>query len=219
MTGMGVHMKNIIEEIEVERYFVGMTQTKDILETAFALGLNEDCRILDLCCGYGEMLRLYAEHFGCCGIGVDRSSEFIEQGRELIRRSGLADKVSLVMEDARTWNEAGYDVASIVGAQDVFGGFEDALRRLLGTINASGKVVIGTPYYHTRDVPQELVDYEGELETEPEIFEIVRNNCCVVTSIARGSRAGWDRYISWSARRGLRDYRNAADAEAKKEIL
>jgi len=184
----------------------------------YALGIRETTRILDLCCGYGEMLRLLSGIFGCSGVGVDISKEFIEEGTKRITESGLLDRVSLVNGDAREWKGSDYDIACLVGEQDVFEGFENTLNKLFERVNTTGRVVIGTPYYQQPDVPKELVDFEGELPTELEVFDIVRSNHCVITFIGRDTRSEWDKYISWSARRHLESYRNEKNAQTKAEM-
>ena len=207
----------IFDRIDSSSHLISMTSVELILDMGDVLGLDATSRILDLCCGYGEMLRLLAQHYGSHGTGVEISEEFVSEGRKRIERSGLSDKVRLECHDARTWPASGFDVACLVGEQGVFGGFRNTMAALFERVHAQGKVVIGTPYLTHDEVPQELIDFEGPLETEKEIFEQVKGNGCIVTFIGRGTCADWDRYISWSTRRQLAAYRGESDSQEKRK--
>ncbi len=206
----------IIDRIDSSFHLISMTSVDLITEMGYVLRLDNTIRVLDLCCGYGEMLRLLSQHFGICGTGVDTSEEFVSEGRKRIADSGLSHKLSIECRDARDWPASGYDVACLVGEQGVFGGFKNTMKALFDRVHPHGRVIIGTPYFCHDDVPQELIDFEGPLETEKKIFDLVRANDCVVTFIGRGSREDWDRYISWSTRRHLLAFRAETDPEAKR---
>lgn len=118
----------IAERIDSSHHLISMTPVELIIEMGHVLGLNEDSEVLDLCCGYGEMLRVLAQHYGSRGTGVDVSAEFVAEGRKRIDDSGLSEKVTLECQDAREWANTGYDVACLVGEQNVFGGFRNTLR-------------------------------------------------------------------------------------------
>ena len=209
--------KTIIDRIDSSSHLISMTSVELIIEMGSVLGLDTTSRILDLCCGYGEMLRLLAEHYGSHGTGVEISEEFVSAGRKRIERSGLSGRLRLECQDARTWPASGFDVACLVGEQGVFGGFRNTMTALFERVHARGKVVIGTPYFTHDEAPQELIDFEGPLETEKQIFEHVKGNGCIVTFIGRGTRDGWDRYISWSTRRHLAAYRGESIPEEKQK--
>ena len=49
------------------KYLISMTPADKIIEAGTVLGLDEKCSVLDLCCGYGEMLKLWAENFSVQG--------------------------------------------------------------------------------------------------------------------------------------------------------
>jgi SAM-dependent methyltransferase len=205
----------IIDRIDSSSHLISMTSGDLIIEMGYVLCFDNTTHILDLCCGYGEMLRLLSHHFGIFGTGIDVSEEYVSEGRKRITDSGLSHKVSIECHDARDWPASGYNVACLVGEQGVFGGFKNTMKALFDRVHAHGRVVIGTPYFNHENVPQELIDFEGPLETEKTIFELVRANDCIITFIGRGTREDWDRYISWSTRRHLLAYRGEMDPEEK----
>ncbi len=57
-----------------------MTPVDKIIELGYYANLSKDTSVLDLCCGYGEMLWLWGEAFGITGKGVDICKEFIDIG-------------------------------------------------------------------------------------------------------------------------------------------
>jgi len=63
-------------------------------------------------------------------------------------------------------------------------------------IHEGGKLVVGEVYYTQSDVPPELVEYEGHWHTEPELYEIAREEGFEVGYVARATVDDWDRYAS-----------------------
>jgi len=72
--------QDLLKKIEDEKYLINMLSADDIIRFGWEIGLNENSRVLDLCCGYGTMLKIWHEAFGISGIGVDREKSFIETG-------------------------------------------------------------------------------------------------------------------------------------------
>ena len=84
-------------------YLISMTSADKIIEAGTILGLNEKSNVLDLCCGYGEMLKLWAEKFSIKGIGVVLCSEYIEVGTQRLIESRIQDKITLKVADAQKY--------------------------------------------------------------------------------------------------------------------
>jgi SAM-dependent methyltransferase len=68
---------------------------RETLELAERAGLEQGCRVLDVGCGLGGPARLLARRYGATVIGVDVSPAFVEAGRMLTERVGLAGAVSI----------------------------------------------------------------------------------------------------------------------------
>ena len=64
-----------------------LTPEKVVL-TGKYLRLREGNRMIDFGCGYGEMLRHWAEHIGLSGVGIDVLSGHIEQARKILMYPG-----------------------------------------------------------------------------------------------------------------------------------
>lgn len=57
----------MITGLEVKKHLISMVSPERIIEFGYNLGLCKGMSVLDLCCGYGEMLRLWSEAFKITG--------------------------------------------------------------------------------------------------------------------------------------------------------
>lgn len=80
---------------------------------ATLMGVGPDTRLLDVGCGLGGPLRMAASEFGCTGVGLDLTPEFVRSARILTERCGLADRVSFETGDATRmpFPDATFDMA------------------------------------------------------------------------------------------------------------
>ena len=63
--------KTIIANLTESKFLISMTPIEKVVEIGFAAGMDSTSTILDLCCGYGEMLKVWNQAFGCKCVGVD----------------------------------------------------------------------------------------------------------------------------------------------------
>ena len=95
-----------------------------------------------------------------------------------------------------------YDVACCIGASEIWGGFRptlEALKRAIvpgGPGPPGGQIVIGEPYYTQKELPQELIDFEGEWHTEVELLDIIHEGGCELRHILRASSDDRDWYTA-----------------------
>ncbi len=69
-----------------------------------ALALNEADTVLDLGCGWAELLtRAVRRTAQAAGIGVDTNPGELQRARTLVSDRALADRVTLVEQPAETW--------------------------------------------------------------------------------------------------------------------
>lgn len=57
--------------------------------------------LVDIGCGWGGMLIYAAKHYGVRGLGCSLSKQQVEYATELVKREGLSEKISIVLEDYR----------------------------------------------------------------------------------------------------------------------
>lgn len=198
--------KAIIDTIENNQHLISMTPVEKIVEIGYTAGMNSGSRVLDLCCGYGEMLKIWNKAFGIKGTGVDRAKEFIDEGKKRLKETGVKD-ISLICADVLEWvTDKKYDFACLSGED--FGGIQGTIHLLEKFSKPGGKLIIGTRFSRVDNPPSELIEFEGETLPLTEIYEIFYTNGYFITSMATDTQAEWERYIMWSARRHLAAYKS-----------
>lgn len=201
--------KAIIYDIESSQHLISMTPAEKIVEIGYTAGMNSYSSVLDLCCGYGEMLKIWHEAFGIRGTGVDRFKEFIDEGAERLNEAAIKD-ISLICADVLEWmTDKKYDYACLCGED--FGGIEGTLHLLEKFTKPGGKLIIGTRFSRVDNPPAELIEFEGETLTLKQIYDIFYANGYFITSMATDTPNEWERYIMWSARRNLASWKNEPD--------
>ncbi len=112
-------------------------------------GVGGDSRVLDLACGKGEMLCLWASWFGSAGVGVDLSPVFLGAAIERAAELEVADRLTFLQGDAGTYEpEPGaFDVAACIGATWIGGGLAGTIELLRPAIGRGGRILIGEPYW------------------------------------------------------------------------
>jgi SAM-dependent methyltransferase len=165
-----------------------------------ALRLERGTSILDLACGSGEMLCMWARDFEINGIGVDMSKLFFEQAKRRAEELNVADRVKFIHDDA-----AGYvvpnkvDVAACLGASWIGGGVAGTINLLSKSLCSGGLILIGEPYWLELPPTEEAV--RGCLATSkadylllPELLASFADLGYYVVEMVLADRNGWDRY-------------------------
>jgi cyclopropane-fatty-acyl-phospholipid synthase len=79
------------------------------------LGLQPGMRLLDVGCGWGGMLCHAASHYGVTGVGITLSRAQQVIATERVDAGGLADKVSIRLQDYRDLRDEHFDAISSIG--------------------------------------------------------------------------------------------------------
>lgn len=171
-----------------------MTTPERIVNLGMQLGFGRETKVLDLCCGYGEMLKIWNDVFGIQGVGVDICEEFIVVGRE---RQRDIDGIELICANVLDYeDDTEYDV---VCCTECFGDIQD----ISGTIallekyaKPNGKLIFGRLFSKVGTPPKELIDFDGEIET----LEAINKKICTcgyyITALASDTDAQWENYIT-----------------------
>lgn len=206
-----------LNKIENSSYLISMTPIERIIEAGFTMKLNENTRVLDLCCGYGEMLKVWAEYFNIKGTGIDLCTDYIKIGTHRLEDSGLDKNIILKTADVNDYhNEELFDVACICGVGDLFEGIDGHISMLEKHIKPNGKIIVAECYSLKADVPKELTDFEGQLYTLEGLYALFKNKGYYISYMSTGTNAEWERYITWDARNTLVKIR--ANQNDKKQL-
>ena len=102
--------KNYLYMMEDNAHLISMVPVEELIRFGYEIGLDKNCKVLDLCCGYGTLLKVWSETFGITGAGVDICQEFLSIGRERLVKYGI-EKVTLHCEDVKLYRDSEkYDV-------------------------------------------------------------------------------------------------------------
>jgi cyclopropane fatty-acyl-phospholipid synthase-like methyltransferase len=101
--------------------------------------LGLDGSIVDLGCGWGELLLRAVARGGGAGTGVDTDADALDRGRRAARDRGLP--VAFVEQEAKDWHGTA-DRALCVGASHAFGGSR-AMLAALAEVVPHGRVLVG----------------------------------------------------------------------------
>ncbi|MGI0156790.1 MAG: SAM-dependent methyltransferase, partial [Thermoplasmata archaeon] len=142
------------------------------------LDLSSAHRIIDLGCGWGELLlRALGRAPRLIGEGIDTNEPDLLRGRAAAQQRGLAGRATLLEGDVTRYNGNG-DRAICVGASHAWGGTDASLRSLRAHVEPKGRLLFGDGFW-VRPASKALVEMFGELA--PSVDDLVR----------RAVAAGW----------------------------
>jgi SAM-dependent methyltransferase len=118
------------------------------------LDLSPGTRIVDLGCGWGELLMRAVERadvaipaprngpWRTSGVGVDTDPVALRRGQTLARRRGLNGQIEFVEADAASWRGTA-ERALCIGSSHAFGGSRAALEALVAVVPLGGRILFG----------------------------------------------------------------------------
>lgn len=203
------YLQDVAEIAAFEKRVLDIVSPQKIVAAGHFLALDEKTRLIDFGCGIGEALELWTGRFGISGVGIELDNGFCEWGRKRLAKKGFDEQIEIVCSDAAKYEfePHAFDVAVCLGASFIWGGYRGTIRAIRKAIRPGGRLAIGEPYYVTKDVPPELVKYEGNCPTENEIFQITREEGFEVEYAVRASADDWDRYVFSSCYQDIRRIR------------
>jgi SAM-dependent methyltransferase len=167
-----------------------------------SIGLRPGLRLLDLCCGKGEMLATWARDHGTAGVGVDISTVFLAEARRRVAELNVADLVSFVHGDASQHvADEPVDVAACVGATWIGGGVAGTVELLARSLSPAGTMLIGEPYWRTDPPSDEAVrachmQSREDLKLLPDLLAHMHDLGYDVVEMMLADEDSWDRYVA-----------------------
>ena len=203
-TSVGLKMniyKDYIKTIEDNEYLISMVPVDQILRFGYEAGLNESNRVLDLCCGYGTVLKIFSEAFGITGVGVDRDESFISIGKRRLKEAGI-EKVSLICDDVTEYmDDEKYDMVIM---SETIGSIADTLRLGEKFLEEDGILAYQKLYSKVKNPPKKLIEFDGEVLPLSTLNHIFNENGYFLIAMASDNDSAWERYVlNWSGRRDI----------------
>jgi cyclopropane fatty-acyl-phospholipid synthase-like methyltransferase len=189
-----LQFKNISERF---MELVNPFSAEKVLEIGRILSLKISDRVIDFGCGYGELLRLWAEAFSIGGVGIDIREHACDRARKKMARHGLDERIEIVHSNAAefAFEKDAYDVAACVGATFIWGGYRETIRAMKMAIRPGGNLVIGEASWKRSLMPPQYALSEKFL-TEDQLLKTTREEGFDLLSVVRASQDDWDRYES-----------------------
>ncbi|WP_370119706.1 cyclopropane-fatty-acyl-phospholipid synthase family protein [Streptacidiphilus sp. MAP12-33] len=139
---------------------------------AHAAAREDGGRVLDLGCGSGEwLLRALIRHPRLRAVGVDLSARALAEARERAERLGVADRLTLVQQDAGAFADPnggdGFDAVLCVGAAHAFDGLPGTLAATSAHLAPGGRLLVGDGYFEREPTAEarEMLGDSGDLPT------------------------------------------------------
>ena len=187
-----------LKYIEDNQYLISMVPVSEMLRLGVELELNENSRVLDLCCGYGTVLKVWAEAFGISGTGVDVCKEFLHMGKKRLRQSSITS-VDLVHKDVNKYKDnRKYDV---VICSETIDTIENTFKLAEKFLKKGGTLLFQRVYSLLEEVPKELDEFDGGVYPIAKLNGVFNGLGYYITNLATGTENDWNRYYTSSVRR------------------
>lgn len=167
-----------------------------------ALHMTPGARLLDLCCGKGELLCTWARDHGVTGVGVDISATFVAAARARAAELEVSARVEFVNADATGHvAEEPVDIASCVGATWIGEGTAGTIALLERSLRPGGTVLVGERYWRLDPPDQATVEgcyvrRKDEVGSLPQLVESFGDLGWHLVEMVLADQDSWDRYAA-----------------------
>jgi len=212
-----MNYQNILKNLEDNAHLISMVPVDEILRFGYEIGLNENSKVLDLCCGYGTVLKVWNEAFGIFGVGVDHSEHYLTVGKERLKQASV-EKVMLILDDVTAYKDnEKYDV---VICSETIDTIQNTLALGEKFLKKEGLLAYQKLYSKVQNPPQELVDFDEEVLTLSELNRIFNELGFYMTCMASDTNGMWEHYVvNWSGKRDINMLRQNSNDEKYGEKL
>jgi SAM-dependent methyltransferase len=188
------------------------------------LELPESGSILDLGCGWGELLLRAVAATGdsaSLGVGVDTYGPDLERGRRGARERGFGDQVTFTEASAVDWKQPA-DRVLCIGATHAWGGTRAALAALVQAVKPGGRLLFGDGFWEQPPADAAVGIFGAEVVALKDLVRLAHSAGWQVLHVSQADQLEWDEFEStWrlGRHRWLAKHPDAAEAaELRKEL-
>ena len=170
------------------------------------LELEPGTDVLDLGCGWGELLlrAVEASGHGSTGIGIDTDEQVLARGRVLATARGLDGRVQFVHAESVTWDQPA-DRVLCIGASHAWAGIEQAMHGLERMVLPGGRVHFGEGCWERPPTVTAATLFGEDVVTLAEIVRLARAAGWQVLHLSAATQHEWDDFeATW--RRGRQQW-------------
>jgi ubiquinone/menaquinone biosynthesis C-methylase UbiE len=213
-----MYCKDELSKLKDSAHLMSMVSLDEILRFGFSCGLNQQSKVLDLCCGYGTILKIWSEAFGISGVGVDYSEYCINNGKKRLEQAGL-DKIKLVCEYVMNYTDM--DKYDIVICDEEIGTIRDTFNLSEKFLKTDGILVFQKIYSKAPDPPTEFIYYIINVPRLSELNSIFNEFGYLIAYMTDDNESDTERYVTWIIRkhRGSDNIHDNADSEEVKQQM
>jgi len=203
--------QNLLSVVEDNAHLISMVPVEELLRFGYEIGLKPEMKVLDLCCGYGTVLKVWHEAFGISGVGVDREQSFLDIGAKRLEKQGI-ESVKLINCDVTEYcDETQYDV---VICSETINSIENTLSLGRRFLKPGGTLCYQKLYAKVSEPPQELIDFDVEVLPLSVLNRRFNDLDWYMTAMASDTTGMWEHYVvNWC---GKHNWENGASPEWSK---
>jgi cyclopropane fatty-acyl-phospholipid synthase-like methyltransferase len=167
------------------------------------LGVSSGEHVVDLGCGWGELLLRAVNAGGAdtTGTGVDTDVHALRRGRALAADRGLEGRVTFTEGEAAAWKEPA-DRLLCIGASHAWGGTKNALSALANLIVPGGRLLFADGCWEKPPTPAAAALFESEVLPLEAIVEHARAAGWHVLHLSTADQREWDDFeATWRSGR------------------
>ncbi|KFX97732.1 hypothetical protein V495_00131 [Pseudogymnoascus sp. VKM F-4514 (FW-929)] len=177
---------------------LGEPHSDELLER---MRFSPSTTIVDLGCGWGELLLRAVARTGANGTGIDTDNLALDRGKREAQKRGI--DVNFVCQSAADWQDS-QDRAICIGSSHTLGGSRAMLQRL-AEIVPKGRVLVGDTFWERQptDIAREM--HGDDIPMLIDLVTMCRETGWEILSLTTADQREWDNFES-SHRAGLRQW-------------
>jgi SAM-dependent methyltransferase len=161
------------------------------------LGIKPADRLLDLGCGWGELLirAVLRADQSVTAIGVDQDAVALARGGERAAELGLETRIAFVPGAAERWSEPA-DRVVCVGASQAWGGAGQALEALTGLVRPGGRLLFGDGCWERPPTGAAMAMFGESVLPLAELVALATGIGWRVLTLSTADQREWDEFES-----------------------